>query len=214
MALPPDDPFDRQPGEPARAFHAFCHFRDNFPRSSIDKAWRDHKTTCDHVGLNEVSNRRRPTSWAVWSVRWGWIERAGAFSSHLDQQKRLALEAEQVAAAQRHARVLQAGISAVTIPLRIAIEAAASPTGLEKLRTAALASAAGLRVAVSEARLSAATLPALVAAERLVLGMATEHHQLTESPTFDPIAARIATDPAAMDAAIRLLNLVATPPPD
>ena len=45
-------------------------------------------------------------------------------------------------------------------------------------------------------------MPDLVASERLVLGMATEHHQLSESPRFDPVAQRVATDPKAMEAAI------------
>lgn len=61
-------PFERQSGEPARAFHSFCHFRDGGPGISLDKAWREHRTACDHIGLNEVSNRRRPTTWARWSV--------------------------------------------------------------------------------------------------------------------------------------------------
>jgi hypothetical protein len=149
-------------------------------------------------------------SWGDWSARWGWVERAGAYDAHLDRQKRTAFEAEQVEAARRHARVLQAAISAATIPLRIALETAATPDGIETLRTAALANVTGLRLAVSEARLSAASLPSLVQAERLTLGMATEHHQLTNAPTFDPVAARIVTDPVAAELAVRLLDLVAS----
>lgn len=213
MALFTDDrvSFDRQPAEPARAYHAFCHYRDAGSTRSLDRAWREHHSQC----LNQVqpATRRRPMSWGDWSARWGWVERAGAYDAHLDRQRRSAFEAEQVEAARRHARVLQAAISAATISLRVALETAATPDGVERLRTAALASAGGLRLAVADARLSAASLPALVAAERLTLGMATEHHQLTESRTFDPIAARIATDPAALEAAIHLLSLVATPAP-
>lgn len=215
MALFTDDskPFERQAGEPTRAYHAFCHYRAGGPGWSIDKAWRDHKVTCDHIGLNEVSDQRRPTSWARWSVRWHWLERAAAHQAHLDEQKRVAFEAEQVEASRRHARTIAAALSANTIAIKIALEAAASPSGIEMLRTAALASASGLRAALADARMAAMVLPPLVASERLVLGMATEHHQFAESPRFDPIAQRIATDPAAMEAAIRLLDLVAAPTP-
>jgi hypothetical protein len=217
MALPIDDglPFDKQPGEPARAYHGFCHYRDFGPTRSLDRAWREHHAKC----LNQIqpATRRRPMSWGDWSARWGWVERAGAYDAHLDGEKRRAFEREQVEAARRHARVLQAAISAATIPLRIALETAATPNGIETLRTAALANAAGLRLAVSEARLSAASLPGLVQAERLTLGMATEHHQLTNAPAFDPVAARIVNDPAATELAVQLLSLIAdkqiaTPP--
>jgi hypothetical protein len=200
-------PFDRLPGEPARAYHAFCHYRDAGSTRSLDRSWREHHAKC--LGTVQPATRRRPMSWGDWSARWGWVERAGSYDAHLDRQKRTAFEAEQVEAARRHARVLQAAISAATIPLRVALETAATPDGIETLRSAALANVSGLRLAVSEARLSAASLPSLVQAERLTLGMATEHHQLTNAPTFDPVAARIVNDPAATELAVQLLTLIA-----
>jgi hypothetical protein len=50
-----------------------------------------------------------------------------------------------------------------------------------------------------------------VASERLVLGMSTDHHEVTDAPTVDPVAVRIATDPAVLEAAIKLLDAVAQP---
>jgi hypothetical protein len=152
-------------------------------------------------------------TWGDWSVRWAWVERAAAFDRFVDRQKRVALADAQVEAARRHARALQAAISVATIPLRIALETAATPPGLEMLRTAAWANAAGLRAAVAEARSSAAGLPALAQAERLALGMNTDNHEYEDAPAADPISMRIASDPAAMDLAIRLLDLVARPSP-
>lgn len=69
-----------------------------------------------------------------------------------------------------------------------------------------------MRAALTEARLSAAGLPALVAAERLVLGLSTDRREIEDAPIVDPVAARIVTDPAARDAAIKLLDLIARPP--
>jgi hypothetical protein len=206
-----ETPFERQPVEPAKAYHGFCHYRDLGSMRSLDRAWREHHQTC--LGKVQPTTRRRPMTWGDWSARWGWVERAAFYDAHLERQKRAALQEEQVEAARRHARLLQAALSAATVPVRIALESAATPTGLETLRTAARADVSGLRAAVAEARLSAASLPALVQAERLTLGMSTDHHEVSDAPTVDPVAARIVTDPAAMDLAIKLLDLIAWPTP-
>src|SRR5687768_11743236 len=97
--LSPDDrpPFERQPGESPRAYAAFCRYRDLEPSSrSLDRAWRAANPA-------QPSHRRRSKTWAEWSARWGWPERAAAFDAHLDRQKRIALEREQVEASRRHA---------------------------------------------------------------------------------------------------------------
>jgi hypothetical protein len=149
-------------------------------------------------------------TWGDWSATWGWVERASAYDTHVDRQKRIALEQEQVEASRRHARALQASIAATMMPVRIALEVA-TPAGLEMLRTAAQANATGLRVALAEARMAAAHLPALVASERLTLGMATERAEVQETPTVDPIAAQIVRDPALTKLASDLLDRIAHP---
>lgn len=202
--------FERQPGEPARAYHGFAHYRDLGPMRSLDKAWREHHEKC----LQQVqpATRRRPMSWGDWSVRWGWVERAAAYDASIEKQKRAALLDEQLEASRRHARVLQAAISTVTVPVRIALETASTPAGLDALRTSARASASGLRTALAEARLSAVHLPQLIVAERLVLGLTTESHELREGPFIDNIADRITSSPAATSAAVELVNQIAQLP--
>jgi hypothetical protein len=200
-------PFDHAAGEPAKAYHAFCHYRDLGPVRSLDRAWREHHEKCLHQVQPET--RRRPMSWGNWSARWGWPQRAESYDVHLERQKRDAFRQEQIDASRRHARAIQAAIAASTASIRIALETAATPAGLATLRTAAGTDAASLRVALAEARHAAVTLPALVQAERLVLGMPTDLHQVTDtSPMSDPVAAAIVRSPAALDAACELLDMV------
>ena len=148
-------------------------------------------------------------TWGDWSATWDWVERAAAYDAAIEREKLNAFKGEQIEAARRHARAIQASISALIIPVKIALETAATPAGLLELKTAALASTTGLRAALADARVSAAAIPALVQAERLTLGMNTEHHEVSEFPAVDPVAMRIATDPAATELAQRLLTLIA-----
>lgn len=204
--------FERFAGESARQFHAFCHYRDLAPTMrSLDRAWREHHEKCLHQ-LQPVT-RRRPPSWGNASARWGWVERASAYDRFTNRQKRAALEAEQIECAKRHARTLQAATSCLSISLRLALETAANAAGMETLRSAALANVFGLRTTVAEARLAASALPALILAERAVLGMGPDY-DVHETPKVDPVAARILTDPAAMELAIELLDRVAGPLPE
>lgn len=206
-------PFDQQAGEPAKAYHAFCHYRDLGPVRSLDRAWREHHARC----LKQVQpeTRRRPMSWGNWSVRWGWLQRAESYDAHVERQKREAFRQEQIDASRRHARAIQAAMAASTASIRIALETAATPAGLETLRSAAGTDVLSLRAALAEARHAAMTLPSLVQAERLVLGMPTDLHQVTDtSPMSDPVAAAIVRDPAAFEAASQLLDLAAASPKD
>ena len=145
-------------------------------------------------------------SWGNWSATWSWVERAVAYDAAIEREKLDAFKAEQVEAARRHARVLQAAISAVSVPLRIALEVS-TPEGLLALKTAASASTSGLRAALDAARLSAAAIPALVQAERLTMGMTTERLEV-DTPTVDVIAQRIVADPKATELAVELLDRV------
>jgi hypothetical protein len=156
-----------------------------------------------------MPTKRRSKRWAEWSARWNWPVRVGAWDGEVDRRKRAAFLAEQIKATERHARAIAAAIAATTAPISIALQTATTPAGLEKLKTLALADAYGLRAALTEARLAAVSLPGLIAAERLVLGMPTEHHQITEAVTRDPIAEAIVSDEQARDAAIFLLDCAA-----
>jgi hypothetical protein len=197
--------WERQPGEPSRAFHAFAHYRDGGSQRSLDRAWREHHATC--LKTPQPVTRRRPPSWGNWSARWSWVARADAFDAHLAHQKQAALEQEQVEAARRHARALQAAMSAMTVPVRLALELAATPEGLAKLRAAAT-DAVGLRGVLADARMAAAHLPALVTAERLTLGMSTERTEVEAKPV-DLIAQAIVADPETTSMAVDLLARIA-----
>jgi hypothetical protein len=198
--------WDRQPGESARAYHAFAHYRDGGSQRSLDRAWRDHHATC--LKTPQPATRRRPPSWGNWSARWSWVARADAFDAHLAHQKQTALEAEQVEAGKRHARLLQAGMQAVTASLRVALDVVASPEGLTRLR-ALSATDAGLRAALVESRLAASHLPGLITAERLVLGMSTERTEIDDRRP-DVLAEAIVSDPAATAMAVSLLAHIAS----
>ena len=201
-------PFERQPGESPKAWAAFVRYRDLGPAvRSLDRAWRE-------AHAPQPAHKRRSKTWALWSARWGWPERAAAYDEHLERQKRHALHEEQVEAAKRHARAIQASISVTMLPVRITLETAATPAGMDTMRAAARANATGLRAAVAEARLSASHLPALVQAERLTLGMSTDYLEVSEKPLFDAVAARIVSDPVAVGIATELLNQLARPTPD
>lgn len=204
------EPWERQAGEPARAYHGFCHYRDAGSQRSLDRAWREHHATC--LNSPQPVTRRRPPSWGNWSARWSWVARADAFDAHLAKQKQLALEHEQAEAAKRHARALQAAISSVMLPVRTALETAATPEGLAKLRTAAQADAAGLRGALADARMAVAHLPALIASERLTLGLSTERSEVREPPVRDLAAEAIAASPELTAAATDLLDKISKVP--
>ena len=109
----------RLPGESARQHHAFEHYRTAGPQRSIDKAWHAHHRHCLHTPQSKT--RRRPMTRGNWSVRWAWVSRATSYDHHLEAQKRLAFETEQIEASKRHARTLQAALAALTLPLRIAL---------------------------------------------------------------------------------------------
>ena len=73
---------ERQPGEGQKAWAAFTVYRDLGSIRSITKAWRKFSTR------EEGENGR----WELWARKFRWVERAAAYDSHLDGQRRLALE--------------------------------------------------------------------------------------------------------------------------
>lgn len=71
------DPWDRQPDESAKAYAAFCAFRDMgaLKRSVLGLARQLER---GHDWLQE------------WSTRWDWRKRAEAWDAHLEEEGRLA----------------------------------------------------------------------------------------------------------------------------
>lgn len=66
--------WDRVEGESAKAYAAFCKYRDLKPdRRSLNAAY---------------GGGRAPGYWAEWSSQFRWVERAAAYDAHLDELRR------------------------------------------------------------------------------------------------------------------------------
>ena len=80
--------YDQQKGETAKAFHAFCQYRDYGPERSIAKAIEQHNA--DHTTAQF-------RLWVKWSSKNGWVERAKAWDKRQDKlfQQRLTHQIQQ-----------------------------------------------------------------------------------------------------------------------
>lgn len=88
-------PWERQRGESAKAFAAFCGYRDMGPRRSLRelaRALSANKTTTYLAQLGE------------WSRRWNWVERVKAWDEELDKKAREAQLEEVRKMRERHVR--------------------------------------------------------------------------------------------------------------
>jgi hypothetical protein len=92
-------PWEQQAGESARAFGAFCVYRDLGPRRTLRAAVEPyfHRTS--------APLRRQIEKW---SSAFGWVERAAAWDRHLDEESRHVQEAARREMAERHAREARA----------------------------------------------------------------------------------------------------------
>src|SRR5262249_10528887 len=87
--------WEQQPGETARAFGAFCVYRDLGPRRSLHAA---------AVAFYGQSSAARERQFDKWSRTFRWVERAGAWDRHLDAEARQAQEAARREMAERHVK--------------------------------------------------------------------------------------------------------------
>lgn len=169
MALPdlaptePDPVWERQPGEPARAFAAFCVYRDMGPQRSIRKA---------EPIIRAAGNGARKTV-HQWSSKWGWASRAPAYDAMLDRERVAERVGEVRKMEDRHAQISLAGLSGLAMPLVALGKPRKLADGrfqdrieeLEGMETGQL-----LRLAAHTAR----SMARLVGVERLSRGEATE----------------------------------------
>lgn len=81
-------PWERQPDESAKAYAAFCTYRD-LPahERSIDAAY------VATSGQQLRDGKRAPRRWASWSSDYSWVDRAAAHDDHLAELDRLQIEA-------------------------------------------------------------------------------------------------------------------------
>ena len=94
-------PWEQQAGESARAFGAFCAYRDLGPRRSLRTAAEKYYGRATAAVFRQC---------ITWSGAFQWVERAGAWDRHLDAEARHAQEEARREMAERHvkeARALQ-----------------------------------------------------------------------------------------------------------
>src|SRR5271165_1640759 len=95
-------PWEQHPGESARAFGAFCAYRNLGPRRSLRAAAAAFYGQASAAGERQVDK---------WSRKFRWVERVGAWDRHLDAEACRAQEETRREMAERHvkeARALQA----------------------------------------------------------------------------------------------------------
>ena len=165
-----------------------------------------HRTACDHIGLNEVSTRRRPTTWARWSVAFDWVGRREAYLAFLDQQRREKFLKEQLAAVEKHQRLVAAALQIATIPIRATLNRLADPTflsGIENQTGPAL---------LRNSWRALQRVPFLISAERQALGLSQMEVVVDDRRLKRAFADRIVSDPEATRRAVDLLDQVARAP--
>ena len=101
MSEPASVPWEQQAGESARAFGAFCAYRDLGPQRSLRTAAEKF------YGRSSAAVSRQ---FQAWSGTFKWVERASAWDQHLDAEVRHAQEEARREMGERHvkeARALQ-----------------------------------------------------------------------------------------------------------
>ncbi len=77
----PLDPWERQPGEPSKAFGVFCVYRDLGARRSLKSACKQYYAA--DYAANKLRNAQE------WSRNWEWVRRSAAWDNFLDREARL-----------------------------------------------------------------------------------------------------------------------------
>jgi hypothetical protein len=76
---------ERLEGESARAYQAFCNYRDLGPDRSLDRAWQRFCAAKDPS--KDHSAKRRPGFWADWSVKYHWVKRTEIYDYQIEDEK-------------------------------------------------------------------------------------------------------------------------------
>jgi hypothetical protein len=203
-------PWERQRGEPVRAYHAFCHFRDQKVHSCA-VAYRVHKRECEQQPVADDTDA--PRRWRLWSSEWGWVERAALWDAEIDRQHREKLVQTQLEARERHARLGQAILTVLSLPVKAALEAARDPAIVQKMIEAAGHGPAGSYQLLAAIARMASVIPSVVTMERQAVGMTTVRVEVEEQREFDvSFADRVVKDPVATELAIQLLDRVTRQP--
>ncbi len=85
--------WEQRPDESARAYQAFCMYRDLGAARSLDKAfaalWAQERQASAKTAPKSASGH-----WSKWSTRFAWVERAKAYDAYLDVQQQQQFENE------------------------------------------------------------------------------------------------------------------------
>lgn len=92
--------WDRQPGEPSRAYAAFCSYRD---LPAVERSLNAAYGT--ETGRKNTADLRAPGYWADWSSAWHWVERAASYDAWCDSERRRVREQRMRELAERRADV-------------------------------------------------------------------------------------------------------------
>src|SRR6266545_5521508 len=87
-----------EPHESARAFAAFCMYRDLGPGRSVAAAWNARQVTTGAKGpIDVVPQRSRPSGrWNLWSSKYHWVDRAAAHDRKIDEAKCAAIREKEI----------------------------------------------------------------------------------------------------------------------
>ena len=107
--------WDTQPGETAKGFHSFTHYRDLPPHArSIDSAYAEHRRECEG---KESTGKGRAKNWHKWSAANDWVARAQAHDADLSRRRRERRAADLEAAQDRAATIARAALGRVALRL-------------------------------------------------------------------------------------------------
>lgn len=141
------------------------------------------------------------------------MERAALWDAEIDRQHREKLVQAQLEARQRHARLAQATLTVLSLPVKAALEAARDPALVQKMVEAAGHGPAGSYQLLAAIARVASVIPSVVTMERQALGMTTVSVEVEEQREFDvSFADRVVKDQVATELAIQLLDRVARQP--
>lgn len=94
--------WQQQPGETAKAYAAFCLYRDMGVSRSLEKTWGEYK---EINGNNSVS---MPGYFRDWSTANSWVERAKAYDAYLADKRREQFEALRMDQREKRQQIVQA----------------------------------------------------------------------------------------------------------
>lgn len=119
------EPWDRQPGESAKAFRAFVDYRDT-PAEE-----RSIRKTAQNVGKKDYSYI--PGHYKNWAAEWKWVERAKLYDVEQDRQRRELAEKEREEMAQLHIKAARAMLTKALKGLQAIPEDEMTPNDVSRM---------------------------------------------------------------------------------